>query len=88
MSSRQLRRRELRFVVKINTETGPLYLRVDRTGAHIACRGRTQATEFETRGIAEVVSNYFWEQYWDRGREYLKLESREVVMIEKRKERS
>lgn len=78
------------FVVQLNTDTGKrkqgkLFLSVNRGDGTISVvKSKTAATPIPTRGLAQVVSDYFWEHNWEHNKEKFNLQSREVVYVKAR----
>jgi hypothetical protein len=87
--------KKIQYLVQFNREdekTGkklpPKYLRVlyeSRCGvAFSLVNDKSGATAVDNLGIAHIVSDYFWESYWEKYKESTSLSSRQVVIIKRR----
>lgn len=79
---------EFYYLVKLHTTGKPVYLRVDKMTLRTSVGSRVSATRFQTRGVAQAVSEYFWMAHWDRLKGTLGLESRETVLVKKKGKRN
>lgn len=78
------------YVVQINTQIkkkkGRVFLRVDTDRGMIRfVNSKSAATKLETRGVADLISDHFWQHYWERYKDERGLESRSVEFVKSKK---
>ncbi len=75
------------YIIQLNREKlPPIYVSVDSLDPF--CRvisSRGSATRFETHGVASVVSDYFWANYWDKFKRTHKILTRETIYVKARR---
>jgi len=72
----------IRYVVQINMKKGkPKYLSIAGNPRPNVIIERSKATTFDNHRVAEIVSSWFWDNYWNDE----DFSTREVVVFRSRK---
>ncbi len=75
------------YIIQLNRKKlPPIYVTVDATDPFCSVvKNKGNATKFETRGVANVVSDYFHYNYWDQFERTHKIYYRETIFVKARK---